>query len=241
MKSALVVLSIGLMILATSGVIAQNPTFQISAQFPAATATTTVTQSSVSSTLPAANFPEVALIQMMQDLVNLAPADSSVKAVLDKYHLVMHDSSGAQIYPPFMPTPITASVVPSSGSGHVATLTFAFPGLAQADSVNMLINSSLTGTTACYVIFEPKTGNIDLEGDEGTILQKMPANSGGTLSNSQCSISVVTAGSTNADVTVMFSATFTAAFTGAKNVWVTSFAGGTQQGNWQQIGTWTAQ
>jgi subtilisin family serine protease len=140
--------------------------------------------------------------------------------------------------------PVTSSgpgVNPSSGSGTSQRFTFTFPGVSKVDSVNMLINSGLTGSGACYFIWEPAANSVDLVDDSGNTLMRTPVGGSSTLSNSQCSIpaSTVSASFTGSTITVAATVTFSAGFAGAKNVWATWFSGFVAQGGWQNIGSWT--
>ena len=83
---------------------------------------------------------------------------------------------------------VSISVAPASGSGITQRFTFTFSGVSNVGSVNMLINSSLTGVGACYFPYEPQGNTIDLLDDSGSGMSRLTAGGGGALANSQCSI-----------------------------------------------------
>jgi subtilisin family serine protease len=142
-----------------------------------------------------------------------------------------------------VPAPASSglSVTPSSGSGITQRFTFTFPGVSNVGSVNMVINSSLSATAACYFIWEPGSNTVDLADDSGSNLTRTPVGGSATLSNSQCSIpaSTVSATFSGSTITVAATVTFSGTFAGAKNVWATWYSGGVAQGGWQNIGSWT--
>jgi hypothetical protein len=138
-------------------------------------------------------------------------------------------------------TTSSLSVSPSSGSGTSQTFTFNFPSVSNVDSLNMIVNSTLTGTSACYFIYETGGNTIDLVDDSGTTLQRLTPGGAGTLSNSQCSIvaSSVLVTSSGGGMTVVASVNFASAFAGSKTIWASWYSGGVQQGSWLSVGSWT--
>jgi hypothetical protein len=140
--------------------------------------------------------------------------------------------------------PPAMSVSPASGSGSTPQLTFTFSGISGAASFNMLINSSLTGSGSCYVIYEPGANTIDIADDSGSVVaMRLTPGGSGTLANSQCSVpasgvAVNTAGSTT---TISFAVTFASSFAGAKTIWASWYSGGIPAVPWQPVGSWTVQ
>ena len=135
------------------------------------------------------------------------------------------------------------SVSPASGAGSSQRFTFTFPGVSNVGSVNMLINSSLTGVGACYFPYEPEPNTIDLVDDSGAGIDRVPVAGGAVLADSQCSIaassvSVTTTGNT---MTVALTVNFTPAFAGPKTIWASWYAEDRQQGSWRPVGSWTVQ
>jgi hypothetical protein len=133
----------------------------------------------------------------------------------------------------------SVSAAPASGSGYSQRFTFTFSSVANVDSVNVVINSSLTGASACYVIYEPPLNTVDLVDDSGTAIAGRLTPGSGTLSNSQCSIAGTSVAVIASSVTLSATVTFTPAFAGSKTIWASWYSGGQQQGNWQNIGSWT--
>jgi subtilisin family serine protease len=133
------------------------------------------------------------------------------------------------------------SVSPATGSGSSQRFTFTFPGASNAVTMNMLINSSLTGAGACFLIYEPPANTIDLVDNSGNnVGGRLTPGSGGTLSNSQCSIagSSVAVSNTGNSITVAATVTFASGFAGPKTIWATWYSAAGQQGIWQSVGSW---
>ena len=133
------------------------------------------------------------------------------------------------------------SVSPSSGTGASQRFTFTFSGIANPASVNMVINSSLSGANGCYFIYEPPSNMFDMVDNNGSIGGRAAPGAGGTLSNSQCSIAPSSVSVTNSAGTMTVSATvnFTGSFNGPKSIWATWYTGGVQQGGWQTVGAYS--
>ncbi len=121
--------------------------------------------------------------------------------------------------------PTTVSVNPSHGSGSSQGFTALYSearGAADLSDVRMLINSTATADSACYVRYVPGTGQLQLLNNGGNAWSSglTPGGSGSTA-NSQCTLfasgsSVSTSGDT---MTVVFNITFTG-FSGSKTIWL---------------------
>jgi hypothetical protein len=136
------------------------------------------------------------------------------------------------------------SVSPSAGAGRSQQFTYTFTGLANPGSLNMLINSSLTGNGACYFIYEPLSNMIDIANDAGTaVSNRMKPGTTGTLVGSQCSIaaSSVTVNNSGSTITVSLTVNFAPSFAGAKTSWAAWYDASGQFMGWQPVGSWTAQ
>ena len=142
--------------------------------------------------------------------------------------------------------PTLVSVTPSSGSGSSQTFTFVYSdsqGYAAITALLTLVNSSLSGTAGCYLLYYPGSNAFYVANDAGTAwLGPMALGSPGSLQNSQCTVD---AGSSSflgsgMNLTVNLAVSFKPAFAGAKNVYmdVASAATGLDSG-WQQLGSWT--
>jgi len=137
------------------------------------------------------------------------------------------------------------SVSPSTGNGASQTFTFVYTdanGAMDLASAQALINTSITGVSACYVWVTPGNGAVWLANDDGSWGSSMTLGTGGTLQNSQCSVTMASSGGvlSGTTYTLHLLITFQSAFNGAKNVYglVTNMAG--LNSGWQALGTWTA-
>jgi glucose/arabinose dehydrogenase len=139
------------------------------------------------------------------------------------------------------PTPV--SVTPSSGSGSSTTLQFVASDVAGfADIAAMETIVGPIGAQGCYLRYERTANRLFLVNDAGTQFMG-PATPGvaGTLSNSQCSLNAAGATAVGAGNTLTLTVplVFTAAFAGAKNVFLWAAPVGGQTSGYQQVGTWT--
>ena len=110
----------------------------------------------------------------------------------------------------------------------------------------MLIASALDGRHACYIAFVPSGANsgsvylVDDAGDAGGPYQGLVLPGGGTVSNSQCTISGAgssVSGSGN-NLTLTLVTTFSAAFAGNKVVYTSAQDKSGTNSGWQALGTW---
>src|SRR5205085_5344504 len=92
---------------------------------------------------------------------------------------------------PAAPPPAGLSVSPASGSGSAQRFTFTFGGVSNPSELHILINSTLNGLGSCYLIYQPQPINtLDIATAAGnSVLSRVTPGGGGTLSNSQCSVS----------------------------------------------------
>jgi len=144
--------------------------------------------------------------------------------------------------------PAAVTVGLTSGSGTSPTFTFAFSdsgGYQNLSVVDILINSALDGRQACYVAFQPTGASsgtvllVDDAGDAGGPFQSLSVPGGGSISNSQCSISG--AGSSVAgsgtSLTLTLAITFSGTFAGNKVVYAAAREVANNSG-WQALATW---
>jgi hypothetical protein len=141
--------------------------------------------------------------------------------------------------------PQAVSVSPSSGTGSSGTFGFLFSDSAGASDVAMiqiLINGTFSGASACYVTLFPAGGSLYLYNDAATTLVgPVTAGTAGTVQNSQCTLngagtSVVLSGNT---MTVNLAVSFPAGFAGAKNVYGYAQGKAGLGSGWQTLGAWT--
>ncbi len=145
--------------------------------------------------------------------------------------------------------PAAVGSSPASGSGLTQTFTFTFndsSGWQDLSVVNVLVNRYLDGVGACYVAFAPASASsgylylVDDAGDGGYANgSPIALPSGGTLQNSQCTISgagssVVSNGNT---LTLTLAVTFKSTFAG-NQVFYMAARSNTQNSGWQAMGTW---
>jgi hypothetical protein len=139
--------------------------------------------------------------------------------------------------------PSAVSVAPSAGSGLTKTFSFVFSdtgGYGNLSYAQIIINSTLNGSQACFVSYFPSNNQIELAGDTSG-WYNATLGSGGTLSNSQCTVDA-TASSLSVsgnNLTLNVAITFSMAFAGTKNIYM--IAGDTNglQSSWLTAGTWT--
>jgi len=142
--------------------------------------------------------------------------------------------------------PTLVSLSPTSGTGTSVTLhaTYGDPdGLSDYHTVYLMVNSTTGGANACWVYYYPPTNSLYMRNDAGTAFlgPVTIGTTGATLTNSQCTLdagasSVTTNGN---QLTLNAVLTFSASFTGSKNVYmsVTGFSG--QGVPFTLEGTWT--
>ena len=123
-------------------------------------------------------------------------------------------------------TPPTAdSVSPSSGAGSSQVFTFRYSsvnGNGYLRNVYALINGSLSGANGCYVYYVAASNALYLYNDAGSaVAGPLTPGSGGTLSNSQCTLngSGSSASGSGNTLALALSISFKAAFAGQQNVY----------------------
>jgi hypothetical protein len=139
--------------------------------------------------------------------------------------------------------PSTVSVTPNVGSSLAQTFAFVFSdpnGTSDILSAKLDINATLTSSGACYLFYSPGANAIYLISDAGAWQAPLNIGVAGTTQNSECTLdagaSSVIASGTN--LTLNLALTFSAAFAGAKNIYM-EVQNATQDSGWAQRGTWT--
>lgn len=113
-------------------------------------------------------------------------------------------------------------------------------GYADIYETDLLIATSPTAASACYVKSDT-SGGFYLANDAGNVFLG-PLASGGTLQNSQCTLyetGTSSSGFGSTYLTMNVSVSFTAAFAGAKYMYMQAFAGNGGSTGFQSIGSWT--
>jgi hypothetical protein len=139
--------------------------------------------------------------------------------------------------------PAVVSVTPTNGSGSSGTLTLVYSdpnGASDLQSAQVIINSSVSGVSSCYLWVDPVHNTVNLANDAFSNWSGIALGSSGTLSNTQCTVSGAGSSSVaqGTTVTVKLAVTFGASYGGTKNVYgyATNMAG--QASNWVKLGTW---
>jgi uncharacterized repeat protein (TIGR01451 family) len=139
------------------------------------------------------------------------------------------------------------SVTPSSGSGSSQTFALQYSDTAGASSFSTVwvwFNATFsTAANSCMVYYDRAATTLYLINDAGTQWLPGTPGSGGTLQNSQCSISLATTSVVLASntLTLNLAMTFKPAYAGAKNVYMYGADAGGTNSAWQTHGTWTVQ
>ena len=138
--------------------------------------------------------------------------------------------------------PKIVSVTPASSTGASKTFTFvasAIPNASSIGSVAILINNSLIGSNACYLIYNQSQNTIALANDSGTAFPSALAGSSTELSNSQCSVPAaqVAVAASGQTLTIIAKINFKAAFDGPKNIYMLGVDASSVSGVWANMGT----
>jgi hypothetical protein len=152
---------------------------------------------------------------------------------------------GVWTVPATVQPPQVVSVSPSSGSGLIQTFSFVYldsNGSADLAQAQVLFNTGVSGTNACYIFFDPVHVSVTLANDGYTgVLGPMTLGATATLQNSQCIINGSASSATwsGNTLTLNLALTFKPAFAGAKNIFGFAQSVGGLNSGWQFIGTWT--
>ncbi len=126
------------------------------------------------------------------------------------------------VIPP--PQPSADSVSPNGSSGGSQTFTFVFSDNQNATNLigmAMLFNTtSASVTNACDIVYDRNAGTVALTWDSGAGSDPKVLGSPVVLKNSQCQVGAVTAAASGLSQIITLSITFTAAFSGTKNIYM---------------------
>lgn len=146
-----------------------------------------------------------------------------------------------------VPSQGNLGVSPSSGSGSAQTfaVTYSDPaGVANLGSLLININAGLVSTNACYVRYDRSANQLRLLNDQNTGWAGAVApGTPGALQNTQCllntgSSSILVSGNL---LTLQLAISFTAPYAGARNFYANTVSAAGVEGQWQVLGTWTAE
>lgn len=140
--------------------------------------------------------------------------------------------------------PVANGVAPSTGTGPTNRFSFTVSdagGSSFITGLTGLVNSSLSTTQACYIVYDRTSNTISLAYDNPSNgASPVTPGSSSVVSNSQCTLkasdSTVTIGTTSVSVTVDLM--FNANYYGAKNIYLDAIEPGFTSG-WVTVGTWT--
>ncbi len=164
-----------------------------------------------------ADFP--AWIRWCEDYVYLYAADAGANTGW------VSRGAWTVVIPP--PQPSADSVSPNGSSGGSQTFTFVFSDSQSATNLigmAMLFNTtSATVTNACDIVYDRNAGTVALTWDSGAGSDPKALGSPVVLKNSQCQVGAVTAAASGLSQIITLSITFTAAFSGTKNIYMYRF------------------
>jgi hypothetical protein len=136
------------------------------------------------------------------------------------------------VIPP--PQASAISVSPNGASGASQIFTFAFSdsqSAANLVSMSMMFNATNASVAnACDIVYDPNAGIVYLMLDSGIGATFKPVGSALVLANSQCQVGATNAVASGLSQTVTLSVTFSAAFSGMKNIYMFAADAGSNTG-----------
>ena len=140
-----------------------------------------------------------------------------------------------------LPQPSADSVSPNGSSGGGQTFTFVFSDNQNATNLigmAMLFNTtSASVVNSCDIVYDRNAGTVALIWDSGAGSDPKALGSPVVLKNSQCQVGAVTAAASGLSQILTVSITFTAAFSGTKNIYMFGSDAGLNTG-WVLRGTY---
>jgi hypothetical protein len=145
------------------------------------------------------------------------------------------------------PVTVTAdSATPNTGSGTTQTFAFTYSdSLGATDLLTTWVwfTPTMSGSAAnsCLVYYNRATARMYLANDAATQWTSRVLSNGGTLQNSQCSVSLIGSSVTTngTALTMTVAVTFKSAFAGTKNIYMYALSAGNLNSGWQARGSWT--
>jgi Zn-dependent metalloprotease len=139
--------------------------------------------------------------------------------------------------------PAAISATPSSGSGGTQAFTLEYSdsnGALNLTSARVRFGANNVGPATCSARYNAATGAVGLLDDAGAVWNTGVMGSG-TLANSQCALNLTNSSATvnGNNLTIVFSITFNASFTGVKQIYMLAVGANGVSTGWQQRGTWT--
>lgn len=161
----------------------------------------------------------------------LSPADSKPRFFVSLISMEFH-----------VPDPV--SVSPHSAAGERQVFEFLIrdgDGGGDVRTIVILFNSSFASSNACYITAEPGPSLLSLASDSGLQWTAATAGSSTVLSNSQCQLASAGSGFavSGNDVRLTLDLTFTADFSGARNIYVLAADAQQSSSAWKNLGVYT--
>lgn len=139
--------------------------------------------------------------------------------------------------------PVVVSVNPSSGSGASRVFTLRYSdasGGGFISSVHVLINTTQSGSRACFISYDRSENRLSLNGDAGSSWNGGAPGASAVVSNKQCELGL---GGSSAAVNgihldLTLDIRFRPGFAGAKPIFTSAVNGSGQASGWAQPGNW---
>src|SRR6185436_1635052 len=171
--------------------------------------------------------------------------DNAASATADQVNLdLAAATSGNSLLVPGGVLQVT-NPTPASGSGASQTITYQFShpnGYQYLNVVNVLINNFLDGRNACYLAYVVPSTTLVLVDDagraQGPYAGTLVLGDTGSIQNSQCSVSLVSAQGAGTTLTLKLNITFKPVFGGNKIEYVAARDTGSGNTDWQALGVW---
>lgn len=144
--------------------------------------------------------------------------------------------------------PPSVTVSPNSGTGSSQTFSIDISdqaGSADVQSMNLLVNSSLSGSSACWLYFDKLAGLLWLASDDASSWTSRAIGSSASLQNSQCTVPAAgfsinySGGASGTDVVVTLPVIFSSTFSGAKTVFARAVNRAGLDSGYQAAGNWS--
>jgi hypothetical protein len=137
----------------------------------------------------------------------------------------------------------TIAASPSSGNkaSQAFTAVFSDPnGYQSLSGIHMLVNSSVSGTNACWIYYDAVGKVLWLASDNAASWSSTAVASTTTVQNSQCQIagSGISVTGSGANLTLNVPITFKPAFAGTRNIYMSASDKSGSASNYIQTGAW---
>ena len=139
--------------------------------------------------------------------------------------------------------PTVTSVIPVA-SGNALTFSIVVAdanGSADLAGAGTIVNSSASGTGACWFYYNLANGTVSLANDAGTAWSTVTQGSASSVSNSQCSIAGTAFGASQSgnSATILLQAVFRPSFAGTQSLYIDAIDQEGLSSGYQSMGKWT--